>query len=87
MITTINKDGSGNFIVSFSIYVHKLLGSTSSKAIEIYNHVSTKSLGKIKGPLDSLDIKKGVICNRTLLSRKNFGHQPEECIRTCFGYK
>jgi hypothetical protein len=30
----------------------------SSKTTEIYTHVSTKSLGKIKSPLDSLELKE-----------------------------
>jgi hypothetical protein len=33
--------------------------NASSKTIEIYTHVSTKSIGKIKSPLDTLNLKKG----------------------------
>ena len=32
------------------------LGHKSSKTTEIYTHVSTKNLGKIKSPLDSLKL-------------------------------
>jgi len=30
----------------------------SSKTTEIYTHVSTKSIGKIKSPLDTLNLKE-----------------------------
>ncbi len=33
-------------------YIQELLGHKSSKTIEIYTHVSKKSLGKIINPLD-----------------------------------
>ncbi|RLB03589.1 MAG: hypothetical protein DRG59_11535 [Deltaproteobacteria bacterium] len=38
-------------------YIRELLGHKSSKTTEIYTHVSNKDIGKIKSPLDSLQIK------------------------------
>ena len=39
-------------------HIQELLGHKSSKTTEIYTHVSSKSLGKIKSPLDRLNLKK-----------------------------
>jgi site-specific recombinase XerD len=39
-------------------YIQELLRHKSSKTTEIYTHVSSKSLGKIKSPLDRLNLKK-----------------------------
>ncbi len=38
-------------------YIQELLGHKSSKTTEIYTHVSNKDIGRIKSPLDSLQIK------------------------------
>ncbi|HEY5823727.1 MAG TPA: site-specific integrase [Cyclobacteriaceae bacterium] len=37
-------------------YIQALLGHNSSKTTEIYTHVTRKAFGKIKSPLDNLDI-------------------------------
>ncbi len=39
-------------------YIHKTLYHKNSKITEIYTHVSTKSLAKIKSSLDSLDLNE-----------------------------
>ena len=37
-------------------FIQEILGHKSSKTTEIYTHVSTKSLQKIKSPFDYLDL-------------------------------
>jgi len=37
-------------------YIQELLGHQSSKTTEIYTHMTQKGLGKIKSPLDNMDI-------------------------------
>jgi integrase/recombinase XerD len=37
-------------------YIQSLLGHNSSKTTEIYTHVTTKAFGKIRSPLDNLDL-------------------------------
>jgi len=39
-------------------YIQEILGHQHSKTTEIYTHVSTKSIGKIKSPLDNLNLKQ-----------------------------
>ena len=39
-------------------YIQEILGHKSSKTTEIYTHVSNKDIGKIKSPLDDLNINQ-----------------------------
>ncbi len=45
-------------------YIQTILGHESSKTTEIYTHVSTKSLAKIKSPLDKITETKRQIYNK-----------------------
>jgi len=36
--------------------IQEILGHNSSKTTEIYTHVSTKTIGSIRSPLDDLDL-------------------------------
>ncbi len=38
-------------------YIQKILGHKSSKTTEIYTHVTSIGMNKIKSPLDSIDMK------------------------------
>lgn len=54
-VVNVSKDDSGRIMLTFN---------KNSTTTEISTHVSTKSLGKIKSPLDSLNLKKEVISDR-----------------------
>lgn len=71
-------------------YIQEVLGHKSSKTTEIYTHVSNRDIGKMKSPLDSLQIKggeddekmfEGCICEPCSDISPNW-----EDIRTKFGY-
>jgi len=44
---------------AYFLFGENILGHKSSKTTEIYIHVRTKSIGKIKSPLDNLNLKGG----------------------------
>jgi len=37
-------------------YIQKILGHKNSKTTEIYTHVSNKDIGRVKSPLDNLNV-------------------------------
>jgi hypothetical protein len=52
--------GEGRFSdkkLSILIFIQEQLGHNHSKTTEIYTHMSTKSLGKMQSPLDSLRVR------------------------------
>ena len=77
------KRGEGRFSnkkLSILIFIRELLGHNYSKTTEIYTHMSTKSLGKMQSPLDSLNLKKGGSNWQILLYGESWN------IRTMFVY-
>ena len=40
-------------------YIQEISGHKDCKTTEIYTHISTKKIGKIKSPLGSLNLAKG----------------------------
>jgi hypothetical protein len=59
------------------IYTQELLGHAHSKTTEIYTPVSTKSLGKIVSPIDTLNLNKGVRDDNTCQVKGFLAIQPE----------
>jgi hypothetical protein len=49
-------------------YIQEILGHKNSKTTEIHTQMGTKSIGKIKSPLDCLNLKKKLICDKVSIS-------------------
>jgi len=48
-------------------------GHVHRKTTEIFTHVSTKSIGKIKSPLDSLNLREKVVIGYNFTKERKFG--------------
>jgi hypothetical protein len=63
-VVTVSKNDSGRSEstrteITVAFPLTRILSYKNIKPTKIYTHVSTKSLGKIRSPLDSLSVPKG----------------------------
>ena len=63
-VVTVSTNDYGRIIVSFQydpeiVNKVKTIEGREGHPAERYTHVSTKSLGKIRSPMDSIDLKEG----------------------------